>query len=150
VSAGRSSELWEAFLLVRHRLIRAWTAEGMAAGDIEARLSVDVVQVRGIADYDSSDSPKELDREANVLERELEHIEQELDECRPSPAVPVRGRAVVVPGVDLEGLTDDERDRAMSSWLFGEKPAGVDTRRFPLEVPEWRPTDQEPEEDEPS
>lgn len=29
------------------------------------------------------------------------------------------GRAVVVPGVDLEGMTADQRDRAMARWLFG-------------------------------
>ena len=30
----------------------------------------------------------------------------------------LHGRPVVVPGVDLEGMTGDERDRAMARWLF--------------------------------
>lgn len=38
-----------------------------------------------------------------------------------------RGRAVVVPGVDLEGLTGEQRDRAMATWLFADARCAATT-----------------------
>lgn len=31
--------------------------------------------------------------------------------------------AVVVPGVDLEGMSTEQRDRAMARWLFADVPS---------------------------
>lgn len=69
-SSKRSSELWEAFLGIRHLLIVEWVASGMDVPDIFAALSMDYEQVRGIAMYDGL-VPGEVDRRIAWLEREL-------------------------------------------------------------------------------
>ncbi len=65
--------------------------------------------------------------------REDRSIEQQkADGDHPNPFG--KGRAVVVPGVDLTGMTSDERDRAMARWLFSkdELPQVDDEERRPV------------------
>jgi hypothetical protein len=38
--------------------------------------------------------------------------------------------AVVIPGVDLEGMTREQRDRAAARWLFADVPAPYVSRKL--------------------
>lgn len=73
-------------------------------------------------------------KEAKTLERLLETtgklagavetlVRQVKAKAYDQPRATLMGRPVVVPGVDLEGMNGEERNRAMARWLFDTKPA---------------------------
>lgn len=65
----RDSDLWEAFLDVRYQLICVWAAQGRKSEEIARLLSMDPVQVAGIAAH--VELQAQLVRRAEWLEREL-------------------------------------------------------------------------------